>query len=125
MRCCNELGNYEYMIALPIPEHMKEINGGFYTSKTHVYIDLCLVEEIQNLWSKGIHTFGCCCGHGKQNGSVLVPKKQESEMLSMGYIENKLLRQKKPNHPCIDFITKTEHSEKEINIFLKKESEKL
>lgn len=37
-----------------------------------VAIDSCIVEDMKRLWDKGIQTLGCCCGHNKENLSVVV-----------------------------------------------------
>lgn len=40
----------------------------------HAYIDNCILDDMIVLWSQGIHTLGCCCGHGKRP-SVIVKRK--------------------------------------------------
>ena len=47
-------------------------------------IDDCIVEEIQKLWKLGIHTLGCCCGHGK-TGFIQVERTDFQKMLDLGY----------------------------------------
>ena len=48
-------------LAYPMP------NSG----RTEIGVDACIAPLIQILNNYGIHTVGCCCGHGKANGSVL------------------------------------------------------
>lgn len=48
-------------------------------------IDECLEEEIRELWSVGIRTTGCCCGHGKTSGSIGVEKVDIPTMIKLGY----------------------------------------
>ena len=48
-------------------------------------IDECLVDEIKDLWSKGVHTRGCCCGHGKMSGYIEVERTDIPKMLELGY----------------------------------------
>ncbi len=36
------------------------------SDKSRICIDKCLVEEIKELWSYGIITTGCCCGHNSE-----------------------------------------------------------
>lgn len=86
-----EIGTYQNAVILNIPNYMKIENGGYYSTKTTVSIDMCLVEEIKRLWHKKIHTMGCCCGHGKSNGYIQVlTKEDEIKMLDLGYkYENK------------------------------------
>ena len=38
-----------------------------------VCIDECIASQIQALWAEGVQTEGCCCGHGKQCPSVILP----------------------------------------------------
>jgi hypothetical protein len=37
-----------------------------------VSIDSCIVEAIKHLWKKGYQTLSCCCGHGKDNPSIVI-----------------------------------------------------
>ena len=37
-----------------------EINGRFWK------VDACIADQVQMLISRGIKSFGCCCGHGKE-----------------------------------------------------------
>lgn len=50
-----------------------------------VCIDACIIPEIKFLWSMGIETIGCCCGHGIVSGSVFVHENDISKMESIGY----------------------------------------
>lgn len=49
--------------------------------------DLCLEDEILLLRSKGIHTVGCCCGHGNKELSYIqtVSENSKKMMEDMGY----------------------------------------
>ena len=40
--------------------------------KNEVKVDECLSNEIEELWSQGIKTTGCCCGHGYMLGFIEV-----------------------------------------------------
>jgi hypothetical protein len=53
--------------------------------KNEIDIDECLEEEILDLWSKGIKTMGCCCGHGLRLGFIQVEDDCIEEMLKLGY----------------------------------------
>ena len=55
--------------------------------KKTVSIDACLIPEIVSLWEKGIHTTGCCCGHGKKEGIkyIGVEEKFIPRMKALGY----------------------------------------
>lgn len=48
-------------------------------------IDRCIFEEIEYLWSLGIETTGCCCGHNIQEGYIGVIKKDIEIMKKSGY----------------------------------------
>lgn len=49
-------------------------------------VDSCIAEEVQRLNNVGIKTVGCCCGHGKQEPTVLVLEESLNEMKEMGYL---------------------------------------
>lgn len=53
--------------------------------KDEVYVDECLEEEIKDLWSKGIKTTGCCCGHGYSLGFIQVTNDCIDKMEKLGY----------------------------------------
>lgn len=84
-KCPNEYGIYQAMVSLTVPRHMRKENGGYYTAKTRIDIDRCLVEEIRWLWSLGIRTYGCCCGHGRDLGIINVDEKDTLKMVELGY----------------------------------------
>ena len=68
-------------VVLPTPDHLDQ-----YLAETGVPVDKCLVDEITDLWSKGINTVGCCCGHGKNCGYIRVSKEDVIKMKGLGYI---------------------------------------
>ena len=41
------------------------------SGRTQIAVDQCLAPLVQALNDYGVHTVGCCCGHGKSEGSVL------------------------------------------------------
>lgn len=53
--------------------------------KAYVIVDACLSEEIMSLWENGIHTTGCCCGHGKTLGYIGVIEEDIQKMKALGY----------------------------------------
>lgn len=61
------------------------ISGDNFYKNGTLEIDKCLSEEIQYLWSQGIHTLGCCCGHNKKIGFIQVERTDFQKMLDMGY----------------------------------------
>lgn len=40
-------------------------------------VDSCLADIVQALNNAGIYTDGCCCGHGKYRGSILLQDNRE------------------------------------------------
>lgn len=83
--CVNiEPGSYGNQIELSLPPHMavyKAKQGG---SKT-ICVDRCLTEEIQSLWTIGITTTGCCCGHNKLYSYIGVINEDIPRMIDIGY----------------------------------------
>ena len=80
-KCRNiELGTYSNQTEVNRPEHML-INEKI----SSIGIDTCIVEEIQYLWSEGISTTGCCCGHNKESGFVGVIDEDIDKMIKLGY----------------------------------------
>jgi hypothetical protein len=54
--------------------------------KDSVQVDECLADEIEELWSKGIKTCGCCCGHGLSLGYIQVTNDCIEQMEKLGYV---------------------------------------
>jgi len=54
-------------ITLQLPDYLKETRNNPYVS-----IDECIISTIQQLWDNNIITHGCCCGHNKDNPSIVV-----------------------------------------------------
>lgn len=79
---------YAQMITLPIPPHMQSYREAREEAGLTplISIDPCIVDEIQELWSKGIVTYGSCCGHNLFNSMVNVREDQSGLMLEMGYV---------------------------------------
>ena len=40
------------------------------------HVDSCLANLIQEMNNHGILTLGCCCGHSKTKGSLIIDKEQ-------------------------------------------------
>jgi len=67
--CINvKMGSYDNQTELSRPKCMVGRMEG--TSSNTICIDKCIAEEIKYLWSLGIRTTGCCCGHNKQEGYI-------------------------------------------------------
>ena len=52
-----------------------EINGRFWG------VDACIADQVQILISRGVKTFGCCCGHGKKIDLDDIEHYFESELM--------------------------------------------
>ena len=48
-------------------------------------VDKCIAPEIEYLWSLGIETTGCCCGHNKHNPYIGVEDVFIPKMKELGY----------------------------------------
>ena len=54
-----------------------------------VSVDSCLVDLIQELWSQGIKTTTCCCGHfGKFPSHIGVENQFIDQMRELGYVND-------------------------------------
>lgn len=82
-------GSYDNQIELPRPNHMVGQKEG--TESNTICVDTCLKSEILDLWSKGISTTGCCCGHNYLPPYIGVIDSDINKMLNMGY-------EVQPNH---------------------------
>ena len=84
----NEIERFKRAKALELPfneERDRRLKDGLtYT----VAVDTCIIDEIKHLWSLGIVTLGCCCGHNKIQSMVNVADRNIQQMLDMGYVQN-------------------------------------
>lgn len=53
--------------------------------KTQIEVDSCIANEVKDLWRFGIHTTGCCCGHGQHVGFIEVVDDDIPRMEMLGY----------------------------------------
>ena len=67
------------------PKNFLTLNFDPSEYKNEVWVDECLADEIEDLWSKGIKTTGCCCGHGVDLGFIEVTDECIDKMLKLGY----------------------------------------
>jgi hypothetical protein len=44
-----------------------------------VSVDACIADVIKALWREGCQTLGCCCGHGKENPSIVISTSYDDE----------------------------------------------
>lgn len=55
-----------------------------------VCIDPCILDEIKELWARGILTLGCCCGHNEPWPCfpfVNIADENIDQMIELGYIQ--------------------------------------
>lgn len=82
-------GTYVHTVLMEKPNHMlvKNIDKSKMTIDRFVTVDICLAKEVMFLWSKGISTTGCCCGHGidEKGGYIGVEDIDINKMKSLGY----------------------------------------
>lgn len=43
-----------------------------HSKRTYAYVDSCIAPLVQLMNDLKIHTVGCCCGHYKGEGSILI-----------------------------------------------------
>lgn len=82
--CVNiEIGTHKNQVQLPCPPHMPTTRG-----VPSICVDACLKDEVLYLWSLGITTTGCCCGHNKgpEYRYIGVDDKDIQRMKDMGYV---------------------------------------
>lgn len=68
------MGTYEAAVVVKLPWRDKLVS-----------IDSCILPIIQELWSLGIRTYGCCCGHNLVPGMVNVDESDGDRMRALGF----------------------------------------
>lgn len=84
----DEAKRYSRMITIDLPENkerQRRIKDGL---NPRVCLDPCIVDEVKHLWSLGIVTHGCCCGHNEMQSIVNVADENIQQMLDLGYVQN-------------------------------------
>ena len=66
-------------------ENQTEIISPWWSSHQTICIDTCLADEIKMLWTKGIKTTGCCCGHNIGCSMINVSPESIKGMEDLGY----------------------------------------
>ena len=59
---CTRINDRAVIVKVPAFVELR-FNTPEQEKREYVSIDVCLVEEIWELWRKGIVTTGCCCNH--------------------------------------------------------------
>lgn len=93
-----EIQGYENQICIDdLPLQMSDYLSSSGSSKS-ICLDLCIAGEVIQLWSLGITTTGCCCGHGGKSPAYIgVIDKDADRMLNLGYVyENEKNQSFKP-----------------------------
>jgi len=65
------------LLSVPIPDNLSH-NGKMFWKNTEV--DSCIAPIVKALNDSGIYTSGCCCGHGKTEGTILL---HDGEMIEL------------------------------------------
>jgi len=84
-KCKTEL---DRQIVVQVPYFIKlRYNTPEQELRTNVALDICLVEEIFELWKKGIVTTGHCCGHNSKTRPAYIGVEDEfiPIMKELGY----------------------------------------
>lgn len=78
-------GCYQNQVCLPRPKHMFGRTEG--SCSQNICVDACISDEIEYLWSLGISTTGCCCGHNIEPIFAFIGVIGEDipKMISLGY----------------------------------------
>lgn len=63
-------GGDQKEVALPAPT---------WSGKKTICVDVCIADAIQMLWENGMETLGCCCGHGKENPTVIIAEHMDGQ----------------------------------------------
>jgi hypothetical protein len=53
------------------------------SGRMEVAVDACMAPLVQILNDYGIHTMGCCCGHGHEDGDVLYEQDGQQQALKI------------------------------------------
>lgn len=77
---------YDNSVILEVPRNLNiRYNRPDRAKKNNVVVDPCLKDEIKYLWSLGIITTGCCCGHNIGFAYIGVEEDFIPEMEKLGY----------------------------------------
>ena len=101
--CVNvKMGSYDNQVTLKMPNG--ELMG----------IDKCIAEEVKYIWSWGVKTTGCCCGHNIQEGYIGVIDK-DIEIMKMGGYKVRINKQDLSNENS--FIPKSHYENSKLDYF--------
>ena len=87
--CINvPMGSYANQVEVPIPPHMVDYEASRLAAglAATICLDRCIAAEVQELWTAGVRTYGCCCGHNKGEPFINVHPGDAGRMKAMGYV---------------------------------------
>lgn len=62
-------------VVMTVPDHIRQHTDGRET----VCIDACISDAISSLWERELPTLNSCCGHNRQEPSVIIPDGADPE----------------------------------------------
>ena len=82
-------GTYDREILIKVPSNLDiRRNDPERSRPAEIGVDECLVDEIKSLWSSGIITTGCCCGHNQMAPYIGVIERDIPRMRLLGYVNS-------------------------------------
>ena len=89
MYMCRGTTNWEDVHIIPVEkipnETFDKLNREWVISHGGIPVDFCIGEEMEALIVKGIHTLGCCCGHGTMQSTALASINEYDKLIELGY----------------------------------------
>lgn len=80
------MGSYDNQIQINnLPTHIRAFKAKLGGDPKSICLDVCIAEEVQDLWELGFTTTGCCCGHNKLEPFIGVIDQDIPRMKAMGY----------------------------------------
>ena len=81
-----QVGSYDNQVTVQVADSVDlRYNAPGRELRETVALDVCIADEIMALWTKGIVTTGCCCGHNRTIGYIGVTDEYIPQMKAMGY----------------------------------------
>lgn len=68
-------------VVLPTPPHIEGRPNG-------ICVDACIAAAIGMLWSHKVETRGCCCGHNRENPSVVLSESEDGDRVKQLLADN-------------------------------------
>jgi len=50
-----------------------------WSERDTICLDACIAVTVQELWERGLHTLGSCCGHNKENPNIVIPTNSDPQ----------------------------------------------